>query len=52
MAMIFKLSQSAQKRWNRLRGFDQLGKVIRNVKFVDGIAVGKEKDSTNNRKAA
>ena len=52
MTMIFKLSQSAQKRWNRLRGFEQLGKVIRNVKFVDGIAVDKEKDSTNNRKAA
>jgi len=39
--MMFKLGQCAQKRWNRLRGFDQLAKVIEGVKFRDGIEVTK-----------
>lgn len=37
--MMFKLGQCAQKRWHRLRGFDQLAKVIEGVKFKDGIEV-------------
>ena len=37
--MIFKLGQCAQKNWNRLRGFDDLAKVITGVKFNDGIEV-------------
>lgn len=37
--MMFKLGQCAQKRWHRLRGFDHLAKVIRGVKFKDGIEV-------------
>ncbi len=36
LAMVFKLGQSAQKRWCKLRGFRLLGEVIRGVKFVDG----------------
>jgi putative transposase len=39
--MMFKLGQCAQKRWHRLRGFDQLAKVIEGVKFTDGIEVTK-----------
>ena len=35
--MMFKLSQSAQKKWHRLRGFDYLAKIITGVKFKDGI---------------
>ena len=37
--MMFKLGQCAQKNWNRLRGFDDLAKVITGVKFNDGIEV-------------
>ena len=37
--MMFKLGLCAQGRWRRLRGFDDLAKVIRGVKFNDGIEV-------------
>ena len=36
LAMVYKLGQSAQKRWRRLRGFKQLADIIRGVKFKDG----------------
>ena len=36
LAMIFKLAQAAEKSWHRLRGHDQLPKVILGVKFNDG----------------
>ena len=39
LSMIFKLGQCAEKRWNKLRGFDYLAKVITGVKFRDGIEV-------------
>ena len=39
IAMIFKLTQAAEKSWNRLRGYNQLLKVILGVKFNDGIEV-------------
>ena len=37
MTMVFKLSQSAQKNWNRLRGYERLAEVVTGVKFVDGV---------------
>jgi hypothetical protein len=37
--MIFKLTEAAEKHWNRLRGHNQLPKVILGVKFNDGIEV-------------
>jgi len=37
LSMAFKLGQSAEKRWRKLRGFRLLGDVILNVKFVDGV---------------
>ena len=37
LSMIYKLSMSAEKNWYRLRGFEWLAKVIRGVKFRDGI---------------
>lgn len=39
LSMIFKLGQSAQKRWRRLRGFKLLAEVIRGVQFRDGEQV-------------
>ncbi len=39
LCMMFKLGQSAEKRWRRLRGFRQLGQVIEGTQFKDGIEV-------------
>ena len=41
LAMIFKLAQAAEKSWHRLRGYNQLPKLILGVKFRDGIEVVK-----------
>jgi len=37
LAMAFKLIETAQKRWFRLRGYKHLADVITGVKFVNGI---------------
>jgi putative transposase len=37
--MMFKLSQCAEGKWRKLRGFDFLSKVIKGVQFKDGIEV-------------
>lgn len=37
LAMAFKLIETAQKRWQRLRGYKHLADVITGVKFTDGI---------------
>nr|WP_273424328.1 IS256 family transposase [Halomonas sp.] len=39
LSMVFKLLQSAQKRWKRIKGFDQLKLVVDNVQFRDGEQV-------------
>lgn len=52
LTMVFKLCESAQKRWNRLRGFNYLADVIRGVKFTNGIRQEGEKGSVNERVAA
>ena len=39
LSMVFKLGQSAQKKWRKLRGFKLLGEVIRGVQFKDGELV-------------
>jgi transposase-like protein len=39
LAMVFKLAQSAETSWRRLRGHNQLPKVVHGVKFIDGIEV-------------
>jgi putative transposase len=39
VAMAFKLMQSAQKSWIKLRGFHHLDNVIKGVKFKDGKMV-------------
>ena len=37
LAMVFKLAQSAEKRWRRLDGHQLIPDVIRGVRFIDGI---------------
>ena len=41
--LVFKLVQSAQKRWLRIRGFKLLGDVIEGVQFRDGVRQEEEK---------
>jgi len=36
LSMVFKLTQSAENRWKRIRGFKLLADVIEGVKFTDG----------------
>jgi len=42
LSMVFKLTQSAQKRWRRINGHGLLGEVITGVKFVDGVKKRRE----------
>ena len=37
LAMVFKLAQSAEKRWRRLNGHQLIPDVIHGVRFIDGI---------------
>jgi transposase-like protein len=37
LAMVFKLMQSAQKRWRLLNGSELLPDVIQGIQFIDGI---------------
>ena len=36
LAMMFKLAESASKKWRRLRGYEQITLVIQGQQFVDG----------------
>jgi hypothetical protein len=46
--MVFSLIQAASKKWLRLKGRNQLPKVIEGIKFKDGI---EETNDTENRAA-
>jgi putative transposase len=37
LTMVFKLCQSAEKKWQRIRKPEHLADVINNAKFIDGI---------------
>jgi putative transposase len=37
LAMMFRLAMAAEQHWKKLRGFEWLAKVIRGVKFRDGV---------------
>ena len=52
LSMVFKLAQSAEKRWQKLRGFKLLADVIDGVKFVDGEQLKTENLDNENRKSA
>jgi hypothetical protein len=45
--MIFKLAQSAERRWKRLKGHKLLGEVITGVKFKDGVRESDEPTKTH-----
>ena len=46
LGMTFKLAQSAETSWHRLRGYNQLPKIIMGVKFNDGIEVVRSQAQT------
>jgi len=46
LTMIYKLGCCAEKRWRRLRGFEYLAKLIRGVKFKDGIEIVEESENS------
>lgn len=52
LTMVFKLCESAQNRWKRLRGFNHLADVIRGVKFVDGQRQIEQHETVDERIAA
>lgn len=52
LPLVFKLVESAQKRWLRIRGFKHLGDVIEGVVFRDGIKLEEEAELSDLRKAA
>lgn len=47
LSMIFKLGQCAEKKWLKLRGFKHIGKVIKGVKFKNGIEVNSPEEHSN-----
>lgn len=51
LSLVFKLVQSAQKRWLRIQKFNRLAEVIEGVKFTDGIRE-RERDRLNRKKDA
>ena len=41
LAMVFKLAERASKKWRKLRGYRDIGKIIEGVNFKDGIEMKK-----------
>ncbi len=37
LTMVFKLCESAQRKWRRLDGPHQLAEIIKGLKFKDGV---------------
>lgn len=52
LAMVYKLGQSAQKRWRKLRGFNLLAEVIRGVQFKNGERIDSLTEGELNRNVA
>jgi putative transposase len=52
LALVFKLVESAQKSWLRIRGFKHLADVIEGVPFNDGYPVDDNTDMTQMQDAA
>jgi putative transposase len=52
LAMVFKLVEGAQKSWRRLDGHNQLPKIIRGVKFTDGLEIAAKLEAPQAKFAA
>jgi transposase-like protein len=42
LAMVWKLAQSASKRWRALNGSEKIPEVIQGIRFVDGVRTDQE----------
>lgn len=49
LGLVFQLTLSAEKRWQRIRGSKRLPEVIEGVRFQDGIAVSTEPNTTEDK---
>jgi putative transposase len=49
--MVFKLIKAAEKNWLKLRGTNQLHKLITGVKFIDGEEAAKTSNDANQNAA-
>ncbi len=49
---VFKLTQRAEKRWRKLRGFKLLADVIDDVEFINGEKKEVEPTDSENRISA
>jgi transposase-like protein len=52
LTMVFKLCESAQDRWTKLRGFNYLAEVVRGVKFINDVKESEKINSVNEEVAA
>jgi putative transposase len=52
LALVFKLVQSAEKRWLRIRGFKYLADVIEGMPFKDGLRVEEDTQMTEHQQNA
>lgn len=52
LSMVYKLGQSAQKKWRKLRGFKLLAEVVQGVQFKDGERVDKLDEAEPKRNVA
>jgi putative transposase len=50
LAMVYKLAREAERSWRRLNGCEQLAKIIRGVRFEDGVE--KEEATLQQKEAA
>ena len=41
LTMVFKLVESAEKRWKKLRGYRKISQLLEGVQFQDGVALQK-----------
>ena len=39
LTMVFKLIESAQKRWLRLHGYQKIESILQGIQFADGLAI-------------
>jgi transposase-like protein len=40
LSLVYKLAITAQKRWMKIKGYNLLEKVIKGIKYIDGIEAG------------
>lgn len=46
LTMVFKLCESAERRWRRIHGFKRLNEVIEGVRFINGVREDKVKNKS------